>query len=478
MIYISMFALPILFFFLSLSLDVGSYITETQVTQRIADEASLLGTRLLPSTEKAVSAIDLMLANHNVEIVENFSEELNQRQAKIEISSDSVEIAIRSAIPISFTKIFNSIIGQSNTASEVHTISRSLARVSPLDILLAMDVSNYLSPDVINGESWGESSDWPAAKFFETEEINFQASSVDKRLLTQQCFNPIFSKLKKAAIKTYDVLASFQKNAVGLVFFPSAGSSTFTSRKVKPFIPENELGTSGEASFQSYNGQIVANGAYNSDEWCLLAAAKETSHEDYLLPAEEDNSSQLNQLIDPINNRYNPDYSPYLRAKEVIWSKTSDPTNVGALDSLLSKIRTELIGSPSVTARGVLSSHAQKIAVIFLGGDPFDSSAQQFPAENFKTKITNEFQRLKADIFNYGFNVSIYFLHSNLEDESYFSDEEEDIESFLQSFSENEREDHLGSLQVEVFSGENILELNEKLLFTVLASKRNSILSE
>ena len=216
--FVAAFVIPFLFFLFSLSLDLSKYYTETQKAQKAADDAALFAYRFLPFGDQAVIA------------ARNFLNDYGNLAEGAEITADghSVSIALNATSALSFARLFGLQAG-------VPMAAYARAWGTPLDAFIALDSSAQLGPAVPTGTPWGESDQWPAAYFFDAlHPLYNQGVQIDPRLLTQRCFNPAFSALKKAAIAAYDYLSISPQNAVGVGFYPGAVSPLDLARDTLP----------------------------------------------------------------------------------------------------------------------------------------------------------------------------------------------------------------------------------------------------
>ena len=484
-LYISAIVLPLMFFLLSLSVDIGAYVTETQAIQKIADETSLYASRFLPSAPEAKSAVKTYLNDHKISVLNLGDTDIKSRTADVLINADSVQIDITSKVPMSFANIFMKIIGEGDSVAEIQTSASSLARATPLDVLIAMDTSSYLAPSAPTDEPWDEAGEWPAAEYFSDQDIRYDAELVDKRLLTQQCFNESFSALKRITIETYETLSSFRRNAVGLSFFPAVGRPVHNSRLLSPFIPESDIGTLGEASFQIYDREVIAVGPYASDEWCAASAEQEIDHLDYKFPDANttlrniDRSLAPASIISPVDDRYDPLYSPFLEAREVVWSKAAHSNLQGNFVEVLKNIHDQVIGITAIASRGGLVAHAKKVVIIFLGDLPYAFAGQQFPAAIAKTAIQTEIEALREEVFRYKFDLNLFIVGFNHQGNAdNFETQGGELRSFLESFTDLSREGQPGSFNINFAYGDDVNRLGNQVLSAVMASQRTSMLSE
>ncbi|MEZ4753887.1 MAG: hypothetical protein R3A13_06195 [Bdellovibrionota bacterium] len=485
-LYIAAVVLPILFFLFSLSIDVGAYVTETQAVQKIADETSLYASRHLPAVVDAENALNSYLENLDIALVSN-GEAIPEgftRAAVVDITSDRVQVKLSANVPMPFSSILLGILAGENQSS-ITTSARAVSKATPLDVMIAMDLSHYLSPNVLTGTAWNSDSQWPAAQFFKAADIRYNGTTLDARVLTQQCFNSAISQIKNAVIRSYELLSSFKNNAVGLSFFPGTGRTVFVSRRVSSFNPSLEIGNTGEAAFQMANQEIIAAGPYSSDEWCAASAEQEALHADYQFPSGNTNlrnvnrDSAPNSIISPVNNKFDPEYARYLEAREVVWSKAVQPNVPGNFVEVIRSLRTKLIGAEAFNLRANLAAYANKSAIVFIGDLPFGFAGVQYPNAQVISDIQSEIELLKEDVFTYGFNLQLYLIGMNhLGNSNTFDTNGLGLRTFIEAFSEAERSEQQGSFIVHMLYGDDAVYLANQVSSAILARQRTSLLVE
>ena len=224
------------------------------------------------------------------------------------------------------------------------------ARVNPLNVMLAMDNSSYMSPSyVVGAQYWGNLGQHPASVLFQNSagpgkiliDPNLHSYSNIDATLTQQCFSPPQLALKQATLGIYQYLVGISLNSVGLMFYPGRTpdpASTTPTLTRDPFIARSVNSTdtiqsNGEAAFEDYTSAAPR---HSRDVHCAaIASHSPSASSPYTLPLPRTglHRATLNQQGNfPINFvsqdqyfywHYNKNYAQYLTAREVIWSRAS-----------------------------------------------------------------------------------------------------------------------------------------------------------
>ncbi|MCB0337331.1 MAG: hypothetical protein KDD62_13535, partial [Bdellovibrionales bacterium] len=346
LVFVAAVILPTMFFLFSLVGDLSRYYLENQAVQHALDEAALFGYRFLPDTAAAEVAVRSYLAR-----------ELPQYAGTVGVDAapDVLTLTVQNQVLFSFARFFSADLGIPFSA-----VSR--VKGTPLDAFVIVDTSAYLSPDIRTGAPWGDEVSWGAARYF--RELNptpgFELSD-QQRLLTQQCFNPIFSRLKRGAALTYSRLMDFSLNAVGLASLPGPLDSAHIARPV--LRPNKATGVLGnEVQLEHYYPYY-----FKGDLACAAAAEQEVEFTHFHFPVESSNAGLPHPRIIPGSWSVDPQYPIAASGAEYIWMQ---PTNAErSLDFLraLDLVEAELFAAPVEAERKGLVDRAVKTAVLFLG---------------------------------------------------------------------------------------------------------------
>ena len=354
MIFVATIILPLFIFLLGITLDVNRYYAESRNAQTVLDQAALYGYRYLPFTEAASTAAVNYLGQYQ-DI---------QAQTEVTVTADSISLRFTRNFRTLFSRYFGI-----NLEVPIALYSRSTG--AGIDSLILMDTASYLGPGIPNGPAW---ADQPVSSFFDSEfpiyhdlEGTGLPQLLDPLIATQQCFNPAFSALKIATIRSYEFLSTFSRNKVGLGFFPAPGGYVDFARAVTPPVAS---GTSSDIAFLPYTGSLV------STHLCGAAAQRELHHDGYQLPESVAGMGGLWQpqsgapvdMISPLNWQFDPEYANYLQAKETIWSRVvrANPLNTPNMAAL-----TQSIGASLFSVAPDSNTRSLKSVILFAGDLPY-----------------------------------------------------------------------------------------------------------
>jgi len=354
MIFVATIILPLFIFLLGITLDVSRYYSESRQAQTVLDQAALYGYRYLPFTEAAHSAVT------------NYLGQYQDMSAGTSISTtpDTISLSFSRNFNTLFTKYFGIDV-------EVPIALFSQSTGAGIDALILMDTASYLGPDIPFGAPWGSQ---PVSTFLQNEFPIYhdlggtgELQLLNPLLATQQCFNPAFSALKIATIRSYEYISTFSRNRVGLGFYPGIGGYIDFARPITSSTSGEEP---SDVQFLPYYGSLV------STHLCAAAAERELFHTGYHTPESVAGMTGLWQpqpgapvnMVSPLNWQFDPDYSPYLQAKEAIWSRVrrANPQNSPDMVALLQSTASALMSTaPNSNARSL------KSIIIFAGDLPY-----------------------------------------------------------------------------------------------------------
>lgn len=399
MFFVAAFVLPLLAFLISLALDITVYFADQRKTQIVLDEAALYSYHFLPYPAEARSAAENYLKRFG-----GIAEGL-----VIDVGRDAIALTVRRNNSFTFAQLFSALLGH-DIKLNLPLAVQSIVRGRPVDAFIAVDTSRYLSPDVHFGTAWGEIGTWPAATFFEKfHPISFDGELLQPRLLTQQCFNPAISAVKRAAIYAYDYLTSFGLNGVGLGFYPGSGVVIDLARPVGPLSLTDAQ--ADRANFPLYQHPLA------SSEYCAAAAELETACPQYQfvgrsvrLPQERvDRTNQPANLVEPGLWRLNPDYLPYLRTEQVVWSRAVHQDQEGDFGLLLGELWTQLVGADYQPQRSSLASTPRRLAIV-ISGDLPQTSGYRFPTAQGRALLATALTRLSLMLTEQKRDLTIWFV--------------------------------------------------------------------
>mgnify|MGYP001224256201 CR=1 FL=1 len=475
-LFIAFIIFPVLFALFTLSLDLSVYYTASQRAQKVADEAVVYAYRFLPSEQDAQRALELYLSQNSENI------DALRGSTEINISPDFISMAYRGISTLTFANLLGLEL-----ALPYHVSAR--ARSTPLDIYLAMDSSAYLVPDVLGSDAWGNAAEWPAADYFRHEQFFYKLDTqvnpplshkLDERVITQQCFNPVFSETKRAAVHIFDYLSSFRLNTIGLGFFPGYLSQLDTVREVsRPGPMQSGL---GEANFMQHYGY-----AYHASIYCAAAAEKEINNPAYRFPQY---SSLLNQamncpsagaqsILDPFSPeapKLNPDYMACLKAREVIWSRAINPQDEQNLPGVINNLNNQLLAVQSAAERGGLLASPVKVGII-LSGDLPRSDGLRFPDAALTASLSQSLNHAISEVERLNANYTLYlviFRHQGINDPNW----ENNLIALQAYFDQfNNRPLEQGEFRLRLFVADSSLRVAEEIISMLLLQKKTAMLA-
>lgn len=389
-ILVAAIILPTLFFIYTFSVDLGLYFAETRHLQDTIDAAALTAYRHLPNQGGAENAANSYIT---ARLGEGYSVETSAQD-------DQIRIGITKLMPLTFARYFGSDLALPVNAFAV-------AHGTPFEAFIAVDLSSYLSPDVLTGPAWG--TDWPSAHFFRNiRPLSDGTTLIDPVLATQQCFNHTLSNVKSAALLIYEYLAAFQNNAIGLGFYPGTLGYIDVARGVQSRSQRSAGGPEGEASWLPYNGVFALS------DYCAAAAQEEPYEARFQFPApagplaESPISGTPAHLINPGTWRYNIDYTPYLRTRQVVWSQPARESQIGDTLQTIGELTSNLIGSTSRDLGGI-SNSLNKTGIIITASLP-TSGGQTFPNASITSQLSTQLSETRAVAESNNQRLTLYYL--------------------------------------------------------------------
>lgn len=196
--------LPVFTILAMISVGLADYYFSMQHEQKLLDQAAMLGATALPDTNLAYSKVSGFLKQKSKLF----------KILQTEIQNDLVSIKINAEHNFKFAQIFQEKFN-------LPMVLKSQARSRKQNFLILIDSSYYMAPDPFYGKTWGNPGDWPEAQYLNNNftENNYQLIAKNPHLLTQQCFNPVFSLVKYAALE-FDTYAKTTNDYISLNFLP------------------------------------------------------------------------------------------------------------------------------------------------------------------------------------------------------------------------------------------------------------------
>ena len=372
MLFVAAVILPLLFLFFAFTLDIEKYFRDKARAQHAIDEAGLYAFRLLPDVERARQGAQLYL-NVNASAIAPYT--------KIQAAAEGLSLSVEAGSRVSFASFFG---GREGSADVLNLPVQVYSRVqgAPLDAFVAMDASAYLAPELGQSTAWGEAGTWPSATLFAGSSphvriVDARQRTIDGRLLTQQCFNPVYSVLKRVTIALYETLAASAQNAVGIGFFPGGGMGVDIAREILPRA-------AGSAEAVWVAGAQTDAGVVS--DYCLAAAHYESAQPQYWVPAFDPSRPAHGWRSEPAPAEavlpgawlYNPDYAA-LRVREVVWAQAVRPPQWQCeTEAVLEVVAHRLGAARALAARGALRGSSLGLGVIIAGDVP-RKGARRFP---------------------------------------------------------------------------------------------------
>ncbi|NMC62579.1 MAG: hypothetical protein GYA55_05355 [SAR324 cluster bacterium] len=509
---IAAIVLPTLFFIFSLSLDLHSYLTMQNYSQKVLDETGLYSYRFLRAgpvqgEDPAVLAAKSYLLRYKS--IGAFT--------TVKREGDVLVLEYQGRAPLFFANFLSK-----NTSNDSKDSSPSLylpvnartrVRGSVFDSVVVVDRSYYLAPGLWSEDhkAWGDSNSWEGSSLFESDfPIVLQSEpskiTVGKRVATQQCFNPIFSSLKLAAANLFIALQSYSLNNTAIVFYPSLHGHTSVLRRLwqKERYPE--------ASFQEEQNLFFEDSAIDSssdeassgsspiveNRHCAAVSEDTSSPRHYWFPERQGSADNplggKPSMISSKDWTYNAFlFDSQLRASEVIWSRAvmqgtqnhAELNFAGVLDDLVSVVFE--LGSNE--ARGGLRNRALKNIFIFSGDVPRYKNIR-FGDQNdlpLRTSLKNSIKRY-GDLLEHWnkrsaqggdpSSLSIYYIiyHTTT---SPFAIEESRISKFRSFLKEASliNEHQSSFFNIQLIRTENLNGIENELLNILLLKQKSGVLS-
>jgi len=418
--------LPTFFFLYTISTDLSVYLSRREISQRVMDDVALYAQRSFPYRERVRSSA-----------VEQIQKRLPQtRQAELTYDTNKTSLRLgdtltvdietsdaADALLIKYTEVvpllFARILGV-QTGLPVKTQVR--ARVLPFDILIATDRSAYTTPGLY-ANAWGDSGSWPSATLFNTSlrylDPNYPPDPphyIDPRNITQQCFNPQLLAIKHAALRIYDQLGGFALNRIAIGSYPGGTKALTLQRQLAAGLykfdgvnPEADFIERRLVSFDDTHAwvpdELSQSEVFVKDAHCFAAAEREAVHMEYSLPSAieqlpsaGDGSGRPEYLIDGDTFALDSMATPYVRAREVIWSRASHLNENSIFSAVLSDIHEALLLPAVHEARGGLKNRAPRMAFIVSSDLPHEDTRRFSNGNYVEDRLAARFELMRQDL--------------------------------------------------------------------------------
>ncbi|RMD87936.1 MAG: hypothetical protein D6808_00585 [Candidatus Dadabacteria bacterium] len=412
LLFVAAVLIPALLFAFIFSLDISKFFNYRERVQEIADNAVMAAAQALPYQSEAVSIVTNLISSKLGS---------GAQLAPPVVTSDTIQITLTVSTTLPFVSYFDP-----NLANISYQV-RAEARITPVDAFMVIDSSSYMAPPP--GVRWGSQWLWPSYDAFSNliGIPQFYAGSPTAEVMTQRCYNPVISPIKKAAVTLFDYLSSQRSNAVGIGFYPSYfGSGTVDSaRRVMTagFYDEYSQQNVPEAILDPYVEYDL--GVEFADANCA-AIIDDITFQPYDIPDLPQilQSPSENCPYTPIpptislnqSTHYglNPAYIPCVRGREAIWVRSARVgpydaisnqfgRRVGDISAVLSRSWWEIMGAVPVSSRAGLLASARKVVIILAGDVPWEGGAR-YPYGNTVNAVANGIAQLAND------NIQLYYL--------------------------------------------------------------------
>lgn len=408
LVLVTGFVLPLLFLLMSATIDVQAYLNRVEELQSIADDAALVGARYLPDREAAKLMVGSFLENR-----------AQGASYSIVTTPDLVTLTVSRSFSPFFADIFGVIL---NSQIVMPYNAESKARAAPLDVYIAVDRSEYLSPALAVDASgtWGEAGQWGAADIFTSRlQIPFGATSLDPTIATQQCFNPHFSSVKRAAVRTFDFFSSFQLNRVGVHYFPGAVAPLGRTRELNEGLDADKKLTFFDTHLDWDSDQYVTVEEQESPEsfpvqstYCASVAESEPFFEQYRVPDPPrymEITPQSEALVNQNSWTINPDYP--LTVREKIWSRVINKGDQMDFSVVINAMSQSLFQSGQHKDRGGLVNHAGQVAFVISDRPPQINGLRfEYNGDAASIELHHSLHRLGSHKEEQSTKFSLYYL--------------------------------------------------------------------
>lgn len=426
LLFIAAVVLPLFFFLFTISSDISMYLTRREVSQRTLDDVALYAQRFFPYRDEvrrsALSQLQkkFELARHakiTYDINKTSLRAGNNFAVDIETSdfSDTLLLKYTEFVPLVFAKILGI-----HSGLPVRTQVR--ARVLPFDVLIATDRSSYTTPGLYSN-AWGDTGEWPSADLFRST-LRFldphyapqDPHFLDSRNVTQQCFNPQLTAIKRTALRIYDQLGAFALNRVALGAYPGGTKSLTLQRQLTPGLfkfdgvhPEGDFIEKRLVSFENTHAwipdELSQSEVFVRDAQCFAAAEHEASHLDYAVPEAIEHlpdggngNGRPEYLIDTDTYSLNPQAEPYVRAREIIWSRAAHQSENAIFSGVLTDIHEALLLPAVHESRGGLKNRSPRMAFVVSSDLPHEDSVRFADGNYVSSRLATRFDLMRNDL--------------------------------------------------------------------------------
>lgn len=413
-LFFALFILPVMLLLGTISLDLANMIMMKRRLQSDLDLATLQAVKFLP---------DKSLASKSVE---NYLNLRKNYQAKLNITFEGDTLYAKAIKDYRLT-LADAFLGK---RSNFQVTANSSANSYPREVLVYIDSGNNVAPSIKTGEPLGNASKYPSATFFvDYFKDNVVTSEKKLRLITQQCFNPVFSAIKNTGIKLIDYFSNFSHVSIGVSFYPGIFSDSELMRPAL-FYSEQIENTNKFVDRKNFGYSYV------SSTLCAASAENETNANLYLFPKESSDASKPSYRVDKSNYKFLPEYDPYLLPEEYIWMLPANEDRGSDFSSVLNRARHDLLSSKFREQHGNLKTKVKKV-IVFISNTLPQVNGTYFPSHLVKAKITDSFDKYHKLISEFDTDISIFYVLINPK-KNLINFNNADVLSFSNFLSSNE----------------------------------------
>lgn len=477
-IFVAAVIFPLLFILLSIVIDLNAYKVNTQRLQQATDDAALYGVKFLPYREKAEAAARSYLSHYA----------RTADTAEISAGSDALFVSIKEVTPLSFATFFGI---ESGFLSQAVTRARGV----PFDVSIMVDRSSYMAPPLtaLGGEAWSDEGEWNTADLIEDGVLALSSPTVDARIATQQCFNPVFSALKYAAILALDNLSGFGLNRSSVGFFPG-GIDAISS--IRPMQKGGKRSGEMESPFPDMRWTVDGDGEsiwvpdYQATPETFIgetgcAAIAETDHNSrYRFP---DLNSEFSvaescsgSLIDTSSWAVRDDYLPCLRSREVMWSRSVHSSELPSTSAVFARILNTVASNRADSGRGGLVNNAIRAGIVLTadlpreGGIVFDENGGVDPVRDALRSVFSVYrERLSMAVEQ---PIDISYVLVDRPDRSFSESEIQSLQTFFNEESIIEGQDP-EKFRIRVFHGSRPEVIVQNVIASLVLQRKTAVLS-
>lgn len=365
--------LPLLLSLAAVATDFSEWSAYKSSLRQAADSIAADAVRALPDYQRA----------------NDLSVQLAQRSFGAEVAVASLlrgpefELTLRSNYQPKLLNLLTLLLP--GVPDHIQITAKSAAQLQPLDMVLVIADGRTLRPGLRQptpgtwafDDAWGSSSDWPASDYFACSEppllsgenvigpwSQLWSGQASRRWLTQSCFNPAFSAVKKAALNVIQSLRGHAGHRLGLVFSPGShsGRGVSVARHLRGALA-SETGELLPGRPGGFFGMQRAEALWNADVDPISLSSNALCHHlsdqvlsnPYVFSLDDSKSCVSAFERNTCGERYSPTLSlsscyaeEDLRLEESVYWQAAKLTESFAFNSALEAAAQEILHQPSL----------------------------------------------------------------------------------------------------------------------------------